>query len=63
MPGGIGVDLVAVGRLDVIRRLQEHGTQRRGLVVGGLDVIDEQVEMDLLRRPMGPSGRTWLGAS
>jgi hypothetical protein len=29
MPGGIRVDLEALGRLDVIRRLQQPGTQRR----------------------------------
>lgn len=40
MPGGIGIHLEALGRLDVIGRLQEPGTQRRGLIMGFSHVID-----------------------
>ena len=48
MSGGVRVDLISLGRLDVIRRLEQRGPQRDDLVVGGPDIIDEQVEMDLL---------------
>jgi len=61
MPGGIRVDLVALGRPDVIRWLQEFGTQRDGFVMGGLDVIDIQVEVHLLRRAIGPLRRNMVG--
>ncbi len=56
MAGGIGVDLVALGRFDVLGRLQQASAERRGFVMGGLDVIDVQVEVDLLRRSTGPLG-------
>jgi hypothetical protein len=50
MPGRIRVHLKSLGRLDVIRGLQQLGAQRYDLVVGGLDVIDVEVEVNLLRR-------------
>lgn len=54
MAGGVRVDLEALGRLEVICRLQQPSTQRRRFLVRGPDVSDVQVEMDLLRRPAGP---------
>jgi hypothetical protein len=57
MPGGVRVDLVSLGRLDVIGGLEQPGPQRDDLVVGGPDVVDEQVEVDLLRGPVGPVRR------
>jgi len=61
MTGGIRVDLVAVGRLDVISGFQLPGAERNGLIMGGLDVIDVQVKVDLLRRPIGPLRRNVIG--
>jgi hypothetical protein len=57
MPGGIRVDLETLGRVGVIRRFQQPGAQRQGLLMGDLHVIDEEVEVDLLRRSIGPLGR------
>jgi hypothetical protein len=61
MPSGIRVDLEALGRVDVVSRLQEPGTQRYNLIMGGRHVVDMQVEVDLLRRPVRPLGRNMIG--
>jgi hypothetical protein len=61
MPGRIRVDLVTVGRLDVLSRLQQPGTQRHGFVMGRLYVVDVQVEVDLLRRSIRPLRRNMVG--
>ena len=54
MSSGIRVDLETFRRMDVIRRLEQCGTQRHCFLVGGLEIIDMYVEMDLLRRPIRP---------
>ena len=63
MPGGIRVDLVPLGRLDVSCPLEQLGSQRDDLVVGCLDIIDEQVEVDLLRSPIRPVRRNMAGCA
>lgn len=60
MAGGVRVDLEALGRSDVIGRLQEPSAQRDGFLMRGLEAVDPQVEMDLLRRPVGPFGRNMV---
>ena len=56
MTGGIRVDLEPFCSMRVIRRLQQRGTQRHGFLVRSLEIVDMYVEMDLLRRPIGPLG-------
>lgn len=46
---GIGVNLKALGRAYVFSRLQEPGAEGHDLVMGSPGVIDEEVEMHLLR--------------
>ena len=53
MPGRVGVDLETLGGRGV-GRLQHPGTQRDNFIMGGGDVVNVQVEMDLLRRAIGP---------
>jgi hypothetical protein len=47
MPGRIGIDLEVVDRVDVLRRLEQLRTQRHDTIVGGHEVLDPQVEVDL----------------
>ncbi len=54
--GGIRVDLEALGRLEVVGRFQEPRAQRDCFLVRGPQVVDPQVEMYLLRRPVRPIG-------
>jgi hypothetical protein len=59
MSGWIGVDLEVVDGVDVLCRLQHLRTQRHDAIVGGPELLDPQVEVDLLRRcPVGPVGLT-----
>ena len=53
----ICVDLEPGRRVKVVGRLQDPRSERHDVVVGGSDVVDEKVEMDLLRGAMGPLGR------
>src|SRR6266536_1249408 len=54
--GGIRVDLEALGRLEVVGRFQEPRAQRDCFLMRRLEIVDMQVEMHLLRRPVGPIG-------
>jgi hypothetical protein len=47
MPGRIRVDLEVIDGVDVLCRLQHLRTQRHDPVVGGHEVLDPQVEVDL----------------
>ena len=55
--GGVGVDLEALGGVEVVGRLQQSGAERHHVVVGRADVVDEQVEVDLLGCAVGPVRR------
>ena len=54
MSGGIRVDLEALCCSDVICRFQQRGPKRHDLLEGCLRIVDVQIDMDLLRRPVGP---------
>ena len=54
MAGRVGVHLERVGRLFVLRWLQQRRTQRHDEVVRGCGVLDPQVEVYLLLRAMRP---------
>ena len=55
------VDLEPLGGLHVVRRLKEPSAERHRLVVGSLDIVDVEVEMDLLRVPVRPFGWRVVG--
>ena len=50
------VDLMAFRRVEVAR-LEQAGTKFDCLLMGGSRILDVEVEMDLLRGPIGPVGR------
>ena len=56
MARGIRVDLEPFDRVEVVRRLEHPGPERHRLVMGGADVVDVQIEVDLLRRSVRPLG-------
>src|ERR1700722_3923834 len=57
MASGVGVDREPGRRLDVVGLLEQPGPQGHSLLMGGLNVIDVQVKVDLLRRPLRPGRR------
>ena len=63
MTGRVGVHLEPLGRVEVAGRLQYSGAECTRLVVGCVDVINVEVEVDLLWRTCWRSGATWSGAS
>jgi hypothetical protein len=58
VPGRIRVDLEVVDGVDLLHGLQHLRTQRHDTLVGGHEVLDPQVEVDLLRRCLGSVGTT-----
>src|SRR5215211_2636821 len=63
MPGRIRVDLEVVDGVDVRRRWLEHPrTERHDTIMGGREVLDPQVEVDLLLGcAVRPVGRDMVG--
>ncbi len=57
MAGGVGVDLEPGPGVERAGGLQHGGAERQHLGVGSVDVVDVEVEVDLLRRAVGPVGR------
>ena len=60
MTRGIGVHLETLFGVQVLRRLQQPGTQRDRLLMRFVEVIDPQVEVDLLRGAVRPFGRDMI---
>lgn len=54
------MNLEAVWRFGFVCRLEQPCAQRHHLFVGCMNVVDPQVEMDLLRIPVGPLGRNMI---
>ena len=55
VPGGVGVDAEAIA---LRGPLQKPGTQTRGLFMGGVDILHDEIQVDLLRWvPLGPLRR------
>src|SRR5262245_13328316 len=52
----VGVDLEPFDRVEVVGRLEQPGAEGHGFVMGGPDVVDVQIEVDLLRRAVRPVG-------
>ena len=61
MTGGICVDLEALPRTEVIGWLQQPRAERDGFFVRRPKIIDPQVQMYLLWRPVGPLQRNVVG--
>src|ERR1700758_3284195 len=59
MSCGICVDLEVVGSCwrPFLCRLEQLGAERHDLLVSGLEVINPQINVDLLRRSVWPLGR------
>ena len=60
MAGGVGVNLVSLGRRQIVGGLQQARTEPDCFGVGADRVIDVQIEMDLLRISIRPL--RWLMA-
>ena len=56
MAGRVGVHLEALGGRRVGGRLQQTSTESEDLIVGCREILDEEVEVDLLRRTVRPVG-------
>lgn len=54
MSGRVRVDLEPLIRCRVVRLLQQCGAKVHSLFVGGGEILDVQVEVNLLRRPVRP---------
>lgn len=73
MPRRVRVHLEAGVRRQIVGRLQQPGPQAHGLLVSGRDIVDVKVEVDLLRRALGPirwdvvrgelDGHPWLAVN
>lgn len=53
----VGVDAEALLGVERVRRLEETGSGGERLRLGGADVLDVEVEVHLLRHPVGGPGR------
>lgn len=58
MSGRVGIDLESRRRVEIIGWLQQPSARRHHFFVRRADVLDEQVEMELLRGAVGPLRRS-----
>jgi hypothetical protein len=59
---GVGVDLKALRRIDVVGRPKEPGAESHDLGMSADEVLDVHVEVQLLGRAVGPLWRDVVGS-
>lgn len=60
MPSRVGVHLEPFRRGGILTSLQLFGSQSRDLIMGSGEIIHIEIEVDLLRRPVGPIRRNMV---